>query len=363
MPYYKPLEELNEPERIHIIENIQKLRLQLKKDVPERTNRSTLLLSTWNLREFSNEENRLEESFWYIAEIISFFDLIALQEIGNNMTALNKLMSILGYKFDYIVTDTPNAEGGSERIAFVFNTGKVKFKNIAGEVFLSSEEQVKYNLPNGFARSPYMVAFQASWFKFNLCSVHIYFGKGKEGKSRRINEISAIAKKLNERAIKEGASYILLGDFNIEKVGDQFYNALVGSDDTKTGFYIRSIEKSFTNMKGDRSFDQIAFNLHNVSLKDLDIDEANKKVKKGVVKYYDAIFNDTNYYKNIAQQMYKKKGCKMPENWDLDVWRTYQISDHLPLWIELKIDFTDQYLESLKVKKAKIDEATQIPKI
>jgi endonuclease/exonuclease/phosphatase family metal-dependent hydrolase len=31
-------------------------------------------------------------------------------------------------------------------------------------------------------------------------------------------------------------------------------------------------------------------------------------------------------------------------------WRTFQMSDHLPLWVELKIDFSDQYLK--KQKKA-----------
>jgi hypothetical protein len=178
--------------------------------LPERTNRSTLILSTWNLREFSNSENRLEETYWYIAEIISFFDLIAVQEIGNDMSALKKLMEILGYKFDYIVTDTPNTEGGNERIAFIFNTGKVKFKNISGEVSLDSKEQKKFNLPNGFARPPFVVAFQASWFRFNLCNVHIYYGSDKKDKktgekdnTRRRNEISAIAQKLNSRGKKE----------------------------------------------------------------------------------------------------------------------------------------------------------------
>ena len=28
-------------------------------------------------------------------------------------------------------------------------------------------------------------------------------------------------------------------------------------------------------------------------------------------------------------------------------WRTYQMSDHLPMWVELRIDFGDDYLESI----------------
>ena len=26
-------------------------------------------------------------------------------------------------------------------------------------------------------------------------------------------------------------------------------------------------------------------------------------------------------------------------------WRTYQMSDHLPMWVELKIDYSDQFLQ------------------
>jgi len=33
-------------------------------------------------------------------------------------------------------------------------------------------------------------------------------------------------------------------------------------------------------------------------------------------------------------------------------WRTVQMSGHLPLWVELKVDFSGQYLEDLKKKYA-----------
>jgi hypothetical protein len=31
-----------------------------------------------------------------------------------------------------------------------------------------------------------------------------------------------------------------------------------------------------------------------------------------------------------------------------DQWRTWQMSDHLLMWVQLKVDFTEDYLESLK---------------
>ena len=41
-------------------------------------------------------------------------------------------------------------------------------------------------------------------------------------------------------------------------------------------------------------------------------------------------------------------------------WRTYQMSDHLPMWIELRTDFADSYLKEL-VKKAAIADAPPAP--
>ena len=37
-----------------------------------------------------------------------------------------------------------------------------------------------------------------------------------------------------------------------------------------------------------------------------------------------------------------------PEKLFTGSWRTFQMSDHLPLWVELKIDFSDQYLKKQK---------------
>jgi endonuclease/exonuclease/phosphatase family metal-dependent hydrolase len=35
------------------------------------------------------------------------------------------------------------------------------------------------------------------------------------------------------------------------------------------------------------------------------------------------------------------------EAYYLDEWRTFQLSDHLPLWVELDVDFTEDYLNNL----------------
>ena len=51
--------------------------------VPDKNATETLLLATWNLKAFDGgaSDNRTEEFYWYIAEIISHFDIVAIQEL------------------------------------------------------------------------------------------------------------------------------------------------------------------------------------------------------------------------------------------------------------------------------------------
>ena len=39
-------------------------------------------------------------------------------------------------------------------------------------------------------------------------------------------------------------------------------------------------------------------------------------------------------------------------------WRTWQMSDHLPLFIELRIDFTEKYLKRIRVGEQPVNSPT-----
>jgi hypothetical protein len=90
MPYYFRLRNKNisQSARVRTVEGLQRLRKQIRNHIPNRTVRDTLLLATWNLRDLGNEDKRFEEgegpgprlneSYYYIAEIISAFDLVSI---------------------------------------------------------------------------------------------------------------------------------------------------------------------------------------------------------------------------------------------------------------------------------------------
>jgi hypothetical protein len=98
MLIYRSIDASKEGER-RIAEGLLKLKEAFEKvDIPERNLSDTLLIATWNIREFDSTKYgvRGREPIFYIAEIINRFDLVAVQEVRDDLTALNELMNYLG---------------------------------------------------------------------------------------------------------------------------------------------------------------------------------------------------------------------------------------------------------------------------
>ena len=340
MPHYYPLKKMNKVERLRTTNNLLKLREQLDAEIPQKTATDTLLLATWNIREFGN--NRRKESLHYIAEIISRFDLIAVQEVGANLQGLKDLVALLNLNWDYFVTDsTEGGAGGYERMAFIYDKSKISFRKMAGEIVLPNNQLINGGLQ--FARTPYCVAFQANWFKFVLTTVHIYYGStSAPDMQKRVNEINAITSFLANRAKKEKTSYVLLGDFNIPNVKDNTMNALENN-----GFVVPAAIKEHPSDLGyTKHYDQIAFNLKldkNMTV------FSEKEQKAGTFNFTKTVYSekDLETYKEYFLNKITGKTAAQTKTYYMNTWRTFQMSDHLPLWVELKIDFSNQYLKKL----------------
>lgn len=167
MPNYKSIKDYEDKAaKARMVDKLLLLRADLDAEIPRKTDARTLLLATWNIREFKSG-NRIDESYHYIAEVVSRFDLIAIQEVSPDLKALERLMSLLDDNWDYLVTDSSEgAAGGGERMAYVYDRNKIKFRKLAGEIVLP-EEALKDGVLQ-FARTPFVVAFQAGWFRFVL---------------------------------------------------------------------------------------------------------------------------------------------------------------------------------------------------
>jgi endonuclease/exonuclease/phosphatase family metal-dependent hydrolase len=352
MPFYSPLRKLPDEDRRRTVAGLQALRRQARDTgIPDRTLKDTLLLATWNIRDFGNEDKRarngldqpgprLEESYYYIAEIIANFDLVAIQEV-NSLEALQRVIRILGPSWDYMTTDiSPGKAGNEERMTFVFDTRKVRFQKIAGQIVTDQRQQ--------FVRPPYYAAFQSGWFKFSLCTVHILYGDYQDT-TARIAEIDEIAGFLAARAKRTGENIILLGDFNILSHDDATFAPL-----NKHGWTVPIDHLS--NMEGTMGYDQIAF-----KLKEGTVRMGPHQPNSGVFDPYRSVFREADweaYYAIAAATGRPMTSWDATMRWPsndrvlsreeyFQQWRTWQISDHMPLWLELQIDFTDEYLAGM----------------
>ncbi|WP_174873161.1 endonuclease/exonuclease/phosphatase family protein [Enterovirga aerilata] len=327
------------PARDRTIDRLLALRAGLDAHVTAKTKQSSFHLATWNIRDLgSNKFNpspRTPEAFLYIAEIISAFDLVAIQEVNRNLTDFETVMRLLGPHWTYILTDQ---SGNNERLAFVYDTRKILFRHIAGEIVLPDDRGKK---PDQFNRTPFLVAFQAGWFKFNLCTVHIYYGTATDT-ARRQQEIKEVAEFFAKRQKADGETYILLGDFNILSPDDPLMGALLGG-----GFTVPAELRKPTGLASANFYDQIAMRTQQ---------KLAEIAAAGSFPWNEYVFrdDDPDYTAYRPLMPTTTKGGK-PAKTDKAAyrkWRTWQMSDHLPLWTEIKVDFTEAYLDSLRAGKA-----------
>jgi endonuclease/exonuclease/phosphatase family metal-dependent hydrolase len=317
--------------------------------IPERNASETLLLATWNIREFDSPSygTRGQEPIYYIAEIVSRFDLVAIQEVREDLGALDELMRYLGGWWKYVLTDvTEGTRGNRERMAFVYDSRKLSFGGLAGEVVIPEikKQDKSYEPARQLARTPFMVGFRAGWFRFTICTTHILYGESAAEDPERLEEIQVLAEFLATRAKEKYAwakNMILLGDFNIFSTGDDTLRAI-----TNAGFTIpEQLQALPSNALRDRHYDQIAFIAPDLKDK-LELNRA------GVFDYYKYVYRDQDE-KQYAEDMgkayvetseHKARDEKSQTRYYKSYWRTYQMSDHLPMWIELRTDFGKEYL-------------------
>ena len=448
MPFYSELRKAHsagpqEELRKRTIAGLQRLRAALKAHFASGAERGrTLRIGTWNLREFGGTKSggRKEyEPLFYMAEIISNFDIAAIQEVRANLNEFSRLRRILGPDWDYLATDVTDGDAGNgERMVFLYNRRRTQFRNIAGELTLPDGKKVlasfgerirldgglKLTLPAGtdlsgeykartakkdsgkvtldkdleiglppgatlslpegcaltivkntevkrprkgfaevevppgvvdgkryrlrlpggilddsfkqFARTPYIVSFQAGWLKINLCTVHIYFGDNADPQllQQRRDEIAALTDALGERArdeLKEDPEArtltAVLGDFNILSKEHETMKAL-----EQSGFVvpekIRSIPGS--NVEKDKAYDQIAF--------------WEPDRQRGHIKVDITGADVFDFYKHVYRLDEHETYLPGSTPAQFKEWRTYKMSDHLPMWIELTSDFSDEYL-------------------
>jgi len=355
-------------DRNRVIDNLLALKRQLNRDIPTKDAEQNLLLATWNIRDLGKSGDRRgfgprqPESHFYIAEVLSRFDLVAVQEV-NDLTEWEIVMDILGPGWDYIATDVtdPKLGGNGERMTFAFDKRKVWFKNIAGEIVLPMDMLIsnvevpgeeKLYAGKQFRRTPFLTRFQSGWLRFDVCTVHLYYGAESGAKlQERIEEIGQIAGYLSSRAdeaLAENRGLILLGDFNIVHPEHKTMKALLDA-----GFVVPEVLRKPTNISATDYYDQIAFKVKPEVIEYVEHSTAGAGPNGGVFESFESVYTEGQFehFKDDVQKSPNGSGLvgdAALRKYYMREWRTYQLSDHKPMWVRLKTNESEAYLKHLK---------------
>lgn len=294
-----------------------KARIEHAKIPPSKID-ETVNIATWNVREFGKKP-RTKAALFYIAEILSQFDLIGLVEVRDDVSDLKRVLDILGPEWRTVYSDAIlDAGGNRERIAYLFDRRAVTFNGLAAEAQPPRVKKGTEYLSNiSWWRSPYIASFRSGNFDFVCVTTHIRWGGGE---AERLVELDALAQWVYDKSqekVAEDRDLIVMGDFNIPSEKSPLFKAI-----TAQGLKVpdKLLKSTFgSNLEKNKRYDQI---LHLPQYPESFCNAG------GVLDFYQG--DHRKLFPNLTKTEF-----------------TYQISDHLPLWIQINTDTDEHQLQQL----------------
>lgn len=298
---------------------IARLRQHKKARAIPKRQQGKLLVATWNIANLGAQIRR-DQDLSIIAEIVSWFDIVAVQECRENFGDLFNIIHKLPKAYRAIMSD---ASGNNERMSFLYDSKKLTVLEEIGEIAFPASRLKSIKLPginaqfSGFDRTPYLAAFSVGNTSLMFVNVHLFFGDERpESIARRSLETFAVAKWADLRK-KSPFSFtrelVALGDFNMPKCepGDPIYQAL-----TKLGLDLPEHSTQIaSSISSDTNYDQIAFFPETTQNRFTGL--------KGVFDY------DAVIFPGLWQNGTNLKNYK--------TYLRYYLSDHRPMWVQLSI--------------------------
>jgi endonuclease/exonuclease/phosphatase family metal-dependent hydrolase len=248
-----------------------------------------------------------------IAEVVSRFDVVAIQEVRGNLTALQTLLTALGPNWATIMTDvTRGKPGNNERMAFAFDLRRARPSGLAGELVVAIETGTSVTssgLDRQFARTPYAVSFAADRLQLTLVTLHVLYGE-ETARAAELREIAAWLARWAREERQWNQNLIALGDFNIDRQGDPLFEAF-----TSTGIQpapqLNLVPRTIFGDPGEGKFyDQIAWF----------VDEAHGPV----LTLQTSAAGSFDFVPLLQAGMTKTA-------------LSWKVSDHYPLWVEFSV--------------------------
>ena len=304
---------------VEIAKGLKALRERIAQaNIPASKLDESINIATWNVREFG-KKRRTQAAIHYIAEIIGQFDLVGLVELRDDLSDLGRVLKILGPYWRAIYSDMiPDAGGNRERVAYVYDRRAVAFNGFAAEANPPrTKKGTEYLSSISWWRSPYLASFKSGNFDFVVFTTHVRWGSSLAARKQELQTIAEWIDAKKREKDCEDKDIIVMGDFNIPKTNDALFKAI-----TSKGLAVPRGLRGLafgTNLAKNKRYDQI---LH------YPIYSENFSNRGGILDFY------AGSVRPLFKGMTKKAF-------------TYQLSDHLPLWIQINTDIDGQELDQI----------------
>ena len=314
--------------RTAIATEMAALRVALDAQIPpKRDVDRNILIGTWNIRAFGgltedwksgskDSPKRNWRGMLAIAEIISRFDIVAVQEIKDDLKALRTLMKTLGPDWQFLITDENMGDGGNdERSGFLFDSRRARLSGLAGELSVPVDEKYRKGLTDDlsfrqFVRTPYAVSFQTGGETIILVTAHIIYGDGPEDRTAELAALGNWMADWATRSKRYGHNLMVLGDFNIDRKDDENYQAFTAGGLTPPDALNDAPRTIFPTTK-NKFYDQITW-FETGAHRKLNLEF----IAAGGFDFSELLFQ-------AAPKLTKSS-------------MSWRVSDHLPLWAEFR---------------------------
>lgn len=353
------------------------------------------LIGSFNIRKLGSDRSRNKRTWQFLTHICRQYDLLAVQEIMDDLSGIRELMNRLGTEFGLIVSDKtgtfPGEPGVGERLAFIFRWSVVQRTQVATDItydrtkvldivngnltqinsafqdynkklqdYENGKRKTKPNVKMPvfltFIRQPFCVSFRivgypgTEPYEFMAVNAHLYFG---EYMTDRRQEFDALMEWILSRVRENDKAYypnfMLLGDLNldfdspdndrkqIEKHMKTFNDA--SGETVNVNFPFIDIHPTQTvhyrtNARMSETFDQIGLFFRESGLPTY-LDNATMGQKERGPDY--GVFNFVKLFDD-ALNTQKKLADMAPDERKAFYSRfEHKISDHIPIWLRLPL--------------------------
>ena len=353
----------------------------------------SVLLGSFNIRKMGKTRNRSPETWEFLARICRSFDLISVQEIMDDLSGVQRLMSLLGPDFHLVVSDMtgrfPGDPGVGERLGFIYRWNTVERMEVASDITYDrskvidtvvgdydiftkdvadymkklndyetgkrkTKPNIKLRVFMSSIRQPFCVAFRIAGhlgvpaYEFMAINAHLYFGDYAIDRRAEFNALTEwILSRLKSNTNAYFPNFILLGDLNLDfdnptsdraRIEEQIKSFNADLVDANVNFPFLDVhpdrdEVFRTNARIRETFDQIGLFSRDERLPDFTVNATMGTDPQGP-DY--GVFEFSNLFSEALlgrpyRDLSESEARAFVDRFD------DKVSDHLPIWIRLPL--------------------------